>query len=181
MDPISALKEQYHAGLAMLADAVRKCPEDLWTTPNPKVDDGDRIIYRAYWRIAFHAAYFTHLYLGQDEDAFQPWPDRRPGYYEGMWQKPWDIEPYEFSEDAIPAGKKEILAYINFIDSIIDPTLDTLDLDAPDSGFHWYPNVPKLTHELMNIRHLQGHIGQLSEHLLAIGLDVDWITATNRS
>lgn len=177
MDIRDALKEQYHAGIAMLADAVRKCPDDLWTSPNPKVDDGDRTIYRAYWRIAFHTAYFTHLYLGKDEDAFQPWPNRKPGYYEGMWQKPWDIEPYEFPEEARPATKEEILEYIAYVDSIIDPTVETLKLDDQDSGFYWYKDVPKLTHQLMNIRHLQGHIGQLSEHLLARGLDVDWITA----
>lgn len=165
----------------MLSDAVRKCPEDLWTAPNPIVDDGDRTIYRAYWRIAFHTAYFTHLYMGQNEDAFQPWPDRKSGYFEDMWQKPWDIEPYEFPEDATPATKEEILDYIDYVDSLVDPIIESLDLDSPESGFHWYSNVPKLTHELMNIRHLQGHIGQLSEHLLARGLDVTWITSSRRS
>lgn len=174
MDLKAALKEQFHAGLVMLAQCVERCPGGLWTTPNPKVDDGDRVIFRPFWRIAFHAAYFTHLYLGQGEDAFQPWPGRRPDYFEGMWHKPWDIEPYEFPEQAEPATPQEVLDYIAYLDSIVDPTVDGLDLDSPDSGFPWYPNTAKLSHELMTLRHLQGHVGQLSELLLARGIDVEW-------
>ncbi|MBC8066247.1 MAG: hypothetical protein H7Y17_15555 [Chlorobia bacterium] len=175
MDLKPALKEQYHAGLAMLVECVQKCPDDLWTTPNPANNDGDRVIYRAYWRIAFHAVYFTHLYLGQNEDAFQPWPGRRPGYYDAMWQKPWDIEPYEFPEDAEPTTKQELADYIAFVDSLIDPTVDGLDLESAETGFRWYKNMSKLSHELMNLRHIQGHVGQLSELLMVRGIDIDWI------
>ena len=39
----------------------------------------------------------------------------------------------------------------------------------------WYPGMAKLSHELMNLRHLQGHVGQLSELLLARGIETDWI------
>jgi len=173
---LQALKEQYHAGLAMLADCIRKCPDDLWTTPSPRNGDGDRIIYRAFWRIAFHTVYFTHLYLGQNEDAFQPWPGRRIGYYDGMWQKPWDIEPYEFPEEAEPASKQEILDYLAFVDSLIDSIVDALDLDCLNSGFPWYKKISKLSHELMNVRHIQGHVGQLSELLMARGIEVDWVS-----
>lgn len=179
MEMRAALKEQYHAALAMLADCIRKCPDDLWTSPNPRNDDGDRIIYRSYWRIAFHTVYFTHLYLGQNDDAFQPWPDRKPGYYEGMWHKPWDIEPYEFPEDAEAITPDELLAYLGYVDRLIDPTLEQLDLDAEESGFYWYKNISKLSHELMNLRHLQGHIGQLSELLLARDVEADWVTKSD--
>jgi hypothetical protein len=60
MDLRAALKEQYHAGLAMLAECVEKCPDDLWTSGTHP---------RTFWRIAFHAAFFTHNYLVQDEAA----------------------------------------------------------------------------------------------------------------
>jgi hypothetical protein len=71
MELRQALKEQYHAGLAMLAECVEKCPEGMWL-------EGEHP--RTFWRIAFHAAFFTHLYLGQNEEAFAPWPapPRRP-------------------------------------------------------------------------------------------------------
>jgi hypothetical protein len=176
MDVRAAFKEQFHAALAMLADCIRRCPADLWANPSPMWDDGDRIIYRPFWRIAFHAAYFAHLYLGQGEDAFEPWPARRPAYFEGMWHKPWDLEPFELPEDADPLTQQELLDYIEFVDSLVDKTVDGLDLETQDSGFHWYPTLGKLSHELLNLRHLQGHVGQLSELLIARGVDSDWIS-----
>lgn len=171
-----ALKEQYHAGLAMLVDCVRKCPDDLWTAPAASVPEPDRPFHRSFWRIAFHTVYFSHLYLDQTVDDFQPWPGRRPGYFEGMWQKPWDVEPFEFPEDAEPASKDEVLAYIEFVDGLIDPTIDHLDLDRQETGIPWYTNMTKLSHELLNLRHLQGHVGQLSELLMMRGIDSKWIS-----
>lgn len=173
MDIRAALKEQYHAGLAMLAECVEQCPDDLWTETRPD-KYGDRPIFRDYWRIAMHTLFFTHLYLAQNEDAFQPWPDRRPGE-EGMWHKPWDLEPYEMPEDTKPYSKQEVLQYIDWLHSIIDPTIDMLDLDTSDPGIPWYKNITKLSHELMNIRHIQGHVGQLSELLMQRGIDIKWI------
>lgn len=160
-----ALKEQYHAGIAMLAECVQKCPDDLWTAGTHP---------RAFWRIALHAAYYTHLYLGQNEDAFQPWPDRPEGYPE-LWHKP-SVEPYELPADFAPYTQQQILDYTAYIDSLIDPTVETLDLDALETGIPWYPNMSKLSHQLLNMRHLQGHVGQLSELLMAREIDTDWVS-----
>lgn len=171
-----ALKEQYHASLAMLVDCIEKCPDDLWTSPSRKDQDGDRYCIRSFWRIAFHAIYFTHLYFGQSVDAFQPWPGRRKDYFEGMWHAPFETEPFEFPDDADPATKKELLEYVAYVDSILDETIDGLDLDAEESGIPWYKNFGKLSHELLTLRHLQGHVGQLSELLMAREIDTDWIS-----
>ena len=166
-----ALKEQYHAALAMLAQCVERCPEATWV-------EGE--FPRAFWRVAFHAAFYTHLYLGQDEEAFRPWPGRRPGIHHGLWDRPEDVEPYELPTEAEVYGRGEILAYIRFVDGLVDPTVDGLDLDAEETGFSWYPNMGKLSHVLMNLRHVQGHVGQLSERLMARGIDTDWIAARVR-
>ena len=160
-----ALKEQYHASLAMLAECVQKCPDDLWTSGTYP---------RAFWRIAFHAAYYTHLYLGQNEDVYQPWPDRPEGCPE-LWQKP-SVEPYDLPEDFAPYTQKQLLDYIAYIHSLIAPTVETLDLDAQETGIPWYKNMSKLSHQLLNLRHIQGHVGQLSELLMARGIDTDWIS-----
>ncbi|MFI5385909.1 MAG: hypothetical protein ACHQ50_07290 [Fimbriimonadales bacterium] len=165
MDLRSALKEQYHAGLAMLAECVEKCPDEMWTAGTHP---------RTFWRIAFHAAFFTQLYLGQDEAAFQPWPSHRKGC-ERLWEEPAEVEPYELPEGVVPYSRKEMLDYIVFVDALVDPTIDALDLDAAETGFSWYKNMTKLSHELMNLRHIQGHVGQLSELLMAHGIDTDWI------
>lgn len=166
MELRQALKEQYHAGLAMLAECVEKCPEDAWR-------QGEHP--RTFWRIAFHAAYFTHLYLGQNEAAFQPWPGRREGIHPGLWERPSELEPYELPEEAEVYRKGEMLAYLRFVDGLVDPTVDQLQLDSGETGFWWYSKMSKLSHQLMNLRHLQGHVGQLSELLMARGIDTDWI------
>lgn len=177
VDIRAALKEQFHAGLAMLADCAEKCPDDLWSEARSD-RDGERVIFRDFWRIAFHTVYFTHLYLGQNEDAFQPWPDRRPGE-EGMWQKPWDLEPFELPGGTEPYSRQDTLNYIAWLRTIIDPTIDSLDLDSEQTGFPWYRNMTKLSHELMTLRHLQGHVGQLSELLMLRGIDTDWISRSH--
>jgi hypothetical protein len=151
MELRQALKEQYHAGLAMLAECVEKCPEDVWL-------EGEH--ERPFWGIAFHAVFYTHLYLVQNEAAFQPWPGQRGNH--------------------LPEGddfyrRSEILDYIRFVDERIDPTVDQLDLASDETGYSWYPNMSKLSHELMNLRHTQGHVGQLSELLMARGIDTDWV------
>ena len=166
MEIRQALTEQYHAGLAMLAECVEKCPEDFWI-------EGE--YPRAFWRIAFHAVFFTHLYLDQDEESFQPWPERKEGIHHGLWQPPFEVEPYELPEGAEIYQRNEILAYLRFVDALVGPTVAQLNLDADETGFSWYKNMSKLSHQLMNLRHLQGHVGQLSERLMAQGIDTDWV------
>lgn len=165
MELRAALKEQYHAGLAMLDQCVERCRDEVWTSG---------AYPRTYGRIAFHAVYFTHLYLGQSEDAFEPWPGRRDEF-PGMWGKPWDLEPYELPEETEVYSRKEIREYIAFVDGILDATVDGLDLESSVSGFSWYKKPTKLSHELMNLRHLQGHVGQLSELLMARDIDINWV------
>lgn len=166
MDLRQALKEQYHAGLAMLAECVEKCPEQLWLEgAHP----------RTVWRIAFHAAFYTHLYLGQGEAAFVPWPGGREGIDAGLWQDAEEAGTSEPPGGAESYGRSEMLEYIGWVDSLVDSTVDGLVLDSEETGFHWYPNMSKLSHELMNLRHLQGHVGQLSELLMARGIDTGWV------
>ena len=165
-----ALKEQYHAALAMLAECVQKCPDDLWMAGTYP---------RTFWRIAFHTAYFTHLYLGQNEDAYQPWPGRPEGCPE-LWKKPWSVEPYELPEDFKPYTQKQVRDYLAYIDSLIDATIETLDLEAQETGIPWYKHMSKLSHQLLNLRHIQGHVGQLSEILMVRGIDTHWIGKTQR-
>lgn len=176
MEIRAALKEQYHAGFAMLANCVDRCPDDLWGLPNPSGERCDR----AVWRIAFHDVFFTHLYMGQNEAAFQPPPPesavgRRPEL-EAMWREPWGLEPYELPADAVPVTREELMAYLRFVDGLVDSVVDGLDLDTAESGFHWYKSITKLSHQLMNLRHMQGHVGQISELLMQRGIDTNWIS-----
>lgn len=183
----AALKEQYHASIAMLVDCVKKCPDDLWTTPSTKepYDDApDRHCIRNFWRIAFHGIYFTHLYMLQSVESFGPPEGLAMGRrtdWAGLWDKSWDLDPFELPEDSAAPSVQEMLDYIAFVDARVDPVVEGLDLDSQESGVPWYKNFPKMNHELLTLRHLQGHVGQLSELLMARGIDSDWVSRVKKA
>ncbi len=156
MDIKDALKGQYHAAYRMLADCVEKCPDDEWTSGK---------FPREFWKVAYHAALFGHLYLMQTEHDFKPWSKHRDKAEELWEEDAAEVEPYT---------RDEMLEYIAEVRELINPTVDALDLETSESGFHWYPNITKLEHELLSIRHVQGHIGQLSERLMLRGIDTEW-------
>ena len=159
----------------MLAECVEKCPEDLWP-------EGEHP--RTFWRIAWHTAYYTHNYVVQDEEAFNgsvtAWPlGVKDALGVGATQKAIDIEPYELPEGVTPLTRREVRDYIAYVCGLIDATVDGLDMERPETGFSWYPDMTKLSHVLMNLRHLQGHVGQLSEILMAQGIDTAWLAKSD--
>jgi hypothetical protein len=122
-----------------------------------------------FWRIAYHAVYYTHLYLGQTVEDFSAWEKHREGVTD-LWAdaNPPVVEAY---------SQTEVLSYIDSVNKMIDDTVDHLDLERDTTGIPWYKNMGKLEHEILNIRHLQTHVGQLSELLMANGIDSDyWIS-----
>lgn len=160
MDVKAALKGQYKAGLAMLQGCIEACPDDLWSEGKHP---------RAFWRIAYHCLFYTHFYLMPDEARFTPWHR-----HQNQARILWDDD-----EDGLPPAettysRAELLEYLHQVYESVDDWVDALDLDAHESGFPWYP-IPKLDHQLVNIRHLGIHVGQLQELLYARDIDVDWV------
>lgn len=64
----AVLKSQYHASLAMLSEAIERCPPGEWLSTNHK---------NAFWQVSYHALFFAHLYLQQDKAAFRCWKQHR--------------------------------------------------------------------------------------------------------
>jgi hypothetical protein len=169
MEIRQALKEQYHASLEMLAECVEKCPENVWLEGKHP---------RTYWRIVGHAAFFTHCYLMQGEEAFnvsaRGWPLAVRELLSVSGAQPVEIEPYDLPEGASPLSRQDTLEWIGNIRGLVDGTVDSLDLEIDETGFSWYPGMSKLSHEIMNLRHIHGHIGQLSELLMSHDIDTKW-------
>ncbi len=153
----NVLKSQYHAGLAMLREAIELCPDDLWLDPTPR---------NAYWRIAYHTLFFLHAYTSRGIDSFERWPEhQRDNQNEDGILGPPD------PESTLPLGpqpytREHALRYADWIDARLDAAVDALDLRSRDSGFPRYP-MPKLEHQLVNLRHLQHHTAQLADRLRA--------------
>ena len=147
----AVLKSQYHAALAMLREAIDRCPEREWVSRDRK---------NAFWQVAYHTLFFTHLYLQSNEKAFVRWSDHQ-GEDDGT-----KGEPY---------SKAQVLEYWRFVDQTVDDAIDAIDLDSPESGFSWY-RMSKLEHQFVNIRHIQHHGAQLADRVRsAADIGVKWV------
>jgi hypothetical protein len=162
------LKSQYHACLAMLQDAIEKCPESLWYDRQPT---------NAYWQVAYHALFFAHLYMGQDLESFVPWPEhqRDSQNEDGIAGPPDPTSTLPLIPR--PYTKDQALRYWALCDDMVDRAVDALDLRRKDSGFHWY-KMSKVEHQLVNLRHIQHHTAQLMDRLRAAeNVGVKWVGA----
>jgi hypothetical protein len=170
------LKAQFHGALAMLREAIEVCPEELWAEerPNP------------FWRNAYHAIFFTHLYLQPTLDDFRPWEKHQThiqylddtGAPEAVNEK---VElPHRPPKTGKPYTKEEILEYWAICDGMVDEMLERTDLSSPESGFFWY-KLSKLEHQMINLRHVQHHLAQLSDRLRGqANIGIKWVGAKRR-
>lgn len=152
------VKSQYWASLEMLRQAIVSCPDALWQSPEYK---------NQFWHIAYHAIFYTHLYLHPTEADFRPWPKHRAKYRSLKGPEGGTQSQHAYS-------KEEILEYLEFCLEQMEELVDVLNLEA-ESGFYWLP-FDKLELQFYNIRHLQQHTGELCERLGAKGdVEVDWV------
>jgi hypothetical protein len=161
LDIKPALTRQYHAALAMLREAVELCPDELWNGgPHPV----------PFWQVAYHTLYFTHLYIHPDLDSFKPWSLHRKEHHDLPWP------PGSGSIITDPYSRPELLDYWNIVDAAIDPAIAQLDLTAGDCGMPWHRGMPKLDHQLHNLRHIQHHTALLAGRFRAAkGIEVQWV------
>lgn len=157
MDFIRAgITRQTLAALAMYRQVIERCPVDVWASGK---------FPRTYSRIVYHAGYYAHLYLYPDVASYAPWR----GHIAGAGQlegRPKKIQAYTV---------EEMLEFADLIIAEAPSRIALLDIEAPVCGFTWYPGLPVFDHQILSLRHLHGHIGQLSEILLAAGVETDWM------
>jgi DinB superfamily len=152
MDIKGVIQSQYLAALEMLAGVVNQCPESLWEDQNYK---------NQFWQVAYHALFYTHLYLQPSEGTFVPWAKHRAGNN-------------RMEEAGEPYTKAEILEYFDVCRKQVSEQVPILEFDGP-SGFYWLP-FNKLELQFYNIRHIQQHCGELCERLGVMeNIEVDWV------
>lgn len=161
------LKSQLHASLAMLKDAIEKCPDEMWLD--------DRFTNQS-WQIAYHVLYYTHLYLHVDEHSVQPWAGHQANV-----QYPSALPNARLRPDqSLPKfarhySKAQVLELWAICDQLVDAAIDNFDLDSAECGFSWY-QMGKLEHQFINIRHIQHHTAQLADRLrVAKNVGVPWV------
>src|SRR3989304_5244994 len=79
MDYSDIIISQYQAAREMLRQTIARCPDSIWNSPDDKT---------RFWHIAYHALFYTHLYLQDSEQAFTPWAKHRKEY-QFIGHLPW--------------------------------------------------------------------------------------------
>jgi hypothetical protein len=162
MDIKKDIESQYLASLAMLRELVAQCPPELWHIPGAK---------RQFWHIAYHALFFTHLYLHQSGSDFKAWAKFRENY-EFLGPFPWN--PNERPVISEPYTRADLLEFCDFCQDEVIQKIASLKF-TKKSGFDWLP-FSKLELQIYNLRHLQQHIGELSGWLGdQTGIEFHWI------
>lgn len=157
------ITRQYRATLAMFREAVARCPEGTWTDRGP---------VNPTWRIAYHALYFTHLYLQPGERHFQPW-EKHQTWIQYMDDDPGELDLDDFLElperpeqTGEPYTRAEILEYCDVVDAGVRAWVEALDLTSLDDGFSWHvPQRSRFEQQVANLRHLQLHTTQIADRL----------------
>src|SRR5262245_22629850 len=154
----TAIISQYSAALEMMRQTILKCPDSFWYIAP---------IRNQFWRVAYHVLFYTHFYLHPTEKDFVPWLKHRN-----------EVESYVKEEpeqpDAKSYSREESLEYLDFCLEQVQSQIAGLDLHAA-SGFSWLP-FNKLELQFYNIRHLQQHVGELSEQLSdKTGIEITWV------
>ena len=162
MNYSEVIVSQYLAVLEMLKESIDQCPGSIWNDPNDKVK---------FWQIAYHALFYTHLYLQESEEAFTPWPKHRQGYHSlGHALQQQDSGP----ERVAPYEKDTVLEYLAFCQQQVVERVPRLNLEA-GSGFDWLL-FGKLELQFYTIRHIQQHTGELMERLgTRADLELPWV------
>lgn len=154
------LVSEYKAALKMLLDTVKKCPDDLWESVEYE---------NAFWRIAYHALFYTSFYLSQSPDKFVPW-DKHIHNYNGLGTVTYDQQPIIIN---VIYSKNDLIDYAGDIWNDLENKVSEENMDQP-CGFSWIP-MNRLQLHLYNIRHLQHHVGQMTERLHQKGIKgINW-------
>lgn len=149
-----ALTSQYVASLSMLEDVLRSCPDDQWT---------ESVGSNPFWLIAYHALFYTDLYLSRDEDSFEPQEYCRENWH---FLDRLPFPPYTKIEAEPPLDRETLLEYVDHCRGKVPESVNSETIESLEGacGFWWY-KIPRGEFHLNNIRHLQHHTAQLISHL----------------
>ncbi len=159
----SSFRSQYMGALSMLKKSITTCPDEVWN---------DSSYGNRFWHLSYHALFFAALYLSPSMEKSVLWDKCRPLYHAlSKWESAPDYDP----DQNIPYTKEELLEFHDFIIARLDVAFDEVPFDGP-SGFNWI-SFNKFQLHIYNLRHLQHHIGQLSERVKQVtGKGVSWVS-----
>lgn len=137
------VRPQFGAAIDMLENAMRACPEELWS---------DRSRRPEFWYVAYHTLFFLDLYLSGSLAGFAP-----PAPFNLD-----ELDPAGLLPDR-PYTKDELQTYLDHGRRKCRATLEALDDETAHRrcGFDWL-DVSFAELLLYNMRHVQHHAAQLN-------------------
>jgi hypothetical protein len=156
---------QFGAAIDMLENAMRVCPDELWSDPSKPLVWPERDVV-GFWYVAYHTLFFLDYYLSGSAEGFMP--------------------PAPFTLDELdPAGllperpftKAELQSYLDHgrkkCRAAIEGMTDAESLQR--CGFAWL-DLSQAELLLYNMRHVQHHAAQLNFMLRqAVGSAPRWV------
>jgi hypothetical protein len=134
---------QFDAALDMLENAIRACPDTLWS---------DRTRQPEFWHIAYHTLFFLDLYLGDATEGFDPPPPFTLS----------ELDPSGVLRDRVYT-KDETLLYLNHGRAKARARIESLTADSANhSCSYGWIELTRAESLLYNMRHVQHHAGQLN-------------------
>ncbi len=138
----SAIRQQFHAAIDMLGNAIEACPDSVWAGEQK----------RAFWYLAFHTLFFLDMYLSsEDESHFHP---------------PTPFGVTELDDNVPPERvyrKDELLSYLEHcrkkLDVVMAGMTESWTTDPCPFDYRAMSNGELL---LYNMRHVQHHAAQLN-------------------
>jgi hypothetical protein len=165
--------KQVGAAIEMLDNAVRACPDALWSQPvwnDPSVPS-----QRAeFWYVAYHALFWLDLYRFGSEEGFAP-------------PAPFTLVEQDDAAGPLPNrpySREELRAYLALVRQQCRASIATMTDERARHpvSFAWLRAGEVVSYvelQLYSMRHVQEHAAQLSlllgQHGVQTG-DLDWVT-----
>jgi hypothetical protein len=155
---------QYGAALDTLEDAIRLCPDQLWTVVLWKDDDDAR--FGQFWFVAYHTVFWSDLFVSGTSEGFLP----PPPFIRGRLPD----QPYT---------KEQVLAYLSACRQKCQSSLEALtDERAQEQCVFQWMTPSYLELQMYAMRHVQEHAGQLGLVLGQQGVPgYDWVASARPS
>ena len=151
MNTKQVVQSQYLSALAMLKQAIVKCPPQVWDDPADK----DR-----FWFIAYHTVYYAHRYLKTENKVYI------------RWKKP------QYGKQETVMHKGQVLEHLKTVEHEVVEHVAVMDLDGKSGYAGFLAN--RLELQLYNLRHIQQHAGELYERLRPYNVKVGWVSQRNK-
>jgi hypothetical protein len=144
--------QQFGAAIDMLENAMRACPDALWSdgSSNPPQWVTNDVV--GFWYVAFHTLFFLDFYLSGRPEGFTP-----PAPFTLDELDPAGLLPEK------PYTKAELLGYLDYGRKKCRATIDAMtEQNACQLSEFKRLNVTGAELLLYNMRHVQHHAAQLN-------------------